>query len=728
MHTHDDARRRDEHDVVAVGHQFQIDERARLFVENARLDALTRSALQTVFLHVGALAVTERRDREHVLALIDDQHIHQGIVRGEVHRPHALRVAPHCPHVRFGETDTLARAGSDDEFILARRTHDRNQGVALDHSDGNLTVTVDAHKLLDGGLFDEAVLGGKGDEFFPAFLYGEHADDLFVLFDLHDVDERAAAGSLCRFGDHIALDVIYLALIREQQNMIVRGADEHILHKVLFLGFMSRDADAAAVLRLVFGDGQTLGIAAVREGNDNVLHGNEVLVLDVAFARGYFRFTGRRIAVFDVREVIFNDFQHAAFARKNIFEVGDGVVQSVEFVLQFFHFQRGQTLQAHFKDGVRLFFVQFECRAKTSVGVVFVGGFLDDFHHFVHVGKREHEPFHDVRALFRFVEIETGAAHDDFFLMVDVFGQNFPKVEHFGFGALAHERQKVDAVRNLQVGVFIQGIQHDLRAGIFFDLDDDAHARAVGLFADVRNAFEPLVLDHIGDRLDERRLVDLIGNFRNDDARTGGVARLIFLDFALGTDDDAALSRAIGLADAASAHDDAARGKIGRGDIFHELVYADFGIVDHGDGTVNDLRKVVRRDIGRHAHGNAVRAVDEQVGIARRQNEGFFFRTVEVGQKVHRLLVEIAQHLRRQFGKTRFRITHCGGGISVHRAEIAVPVHEREIDGEILRQTHQRVVYGRVAVRVIFTEHVADDTRAFAVRFVVIQTHFAHGV
>ena len=55
-------------------------------------------------------------------------------------------------------------------------------------------------------------------------------------------------------------------------------------------------------------------------------------------------------------------------------------------------------------------------------------------------------------------------------------------------------------------------------------------------------------------------------------------------------------------------------------------------------------------------------------------------------------------------------------------------VDEREVDGEILRQTHERVVHRSVAVRVEFTQNVTDDTRALAVVLVVIKPHLVHGV
>ena len=49
------------------------------------------------------------------------------------------------------------------------------------------------------------------------------------------------------------------------------------------------------------------------------------------------------------------------------------------------------------------------------------------------------------------------------------------------------------------------------------ELDDDAHAVAVGLVAQVGDALDPLVAHQVGDLLDQLRLVDLVGDLGDDD-------------------------------------------------------------------------------------------------------------------------------------------------------------------------------------------------------------------
>ena len=69
-------------------------------------------------------------------------------------------------------------------------------------------------------------------------------------------------------------------------------------------------------------------------------------------------------------------------------------------------------------------------------------------------------------------------------------------------------------------------------------------------------------------------------------------------------------------------------------------------------------------------------------------------------------------------GQARLGVAHRRRRIAVHRAEIALPVDQRQAHREVLRHAHQRVVDRLVAVRVVFTHHVADDARRLAVGLV----------
>ena len=129
-----------------------------------------------------------------------------------------------------------------------------------------------------------------------------------------------------------------------------------------------------------------------------------------------------------------------------------------------------------------------------------------------------------------------------------------------------------------------------------------------------------------------------------------------------------------------------------------------------------------------HTDRDTVRAVYEQIGESRRQHDGLFARVVEVGIEINRLFVDVADHFKRDFGKTCFGITICRRRIAVDRTEVAVSVDKRATDRKILRKTHHCVVNGAVAVGMVFTKHFTDDHSALTIGLVGSQSELAHCV
>ena len=67
------------------------------------------------------------------------------------------------------------------------------------------------------------------------------------------------------------------------------------------------------------------------------------------------------------------------------------------------------------------------------------------------------------------------------------------------------------------------------------------------------------------------------------------------------------------------------------------------GIVDQRDAGVDHLAEIVRRDVGRHADGDAAGAVDQQIGEARRQHHRLALGAVVVGLEIDGVLVDVLE-------------------------------------------------------------------------------------
>src|SRR5690606_33104970 len=61
-------------------------------------------------------------------------------------------------------------------------------------------------------------------------------------------------------------------------------------------------------------------------------------------------------------------------------------------------------------------------------------------------------------------------------------------------------------------------------------------------------------------------------------------------------------------------------------------------VVQQGDRGVDHFAEVVRRDVGRHTHGDTARAVDQQVRDTGRQNDRFQFLFIVVRLEIDSVL------------------------------------------------------------------------------------------
>ena len=200
------------------------------------------------------------------------------------------------------------------------------------------------------------------------------------------------------------------------------------------------------------------------------------------------------------------------------------------------------------------------------------------------------------------------------------------------------------------------------------------------------------------------------------------------LGLGAGAHDDAAAAGGVGRADAAAAYDNASGREVRARDMLHEVRERGVRIFEHADAGIDDLGEVVRRDIRRHADGDAGAAVDQQIREPAREHARLAARFVKVRVPVDGVLVDVAQHFVGDLRQARLGVSVGGRGVAVHGAEVAVAVDEHVAHGKVLRQTHHCVVHGRVAVGMVPAEHVANAGGGFFERLIRGQIVLIHGV
>ena len=168
---------------------------------------------------------------------------------------------------------------------------------------------------------------------------------------------------------------------------------------------------------------------------------------------------------------------------------------------------------------------------------------------------------------FGFRQFEDGPAADHIFPVLDEADERFAQIQDLGL--IVHDRQQDDAEAGLHRSHLVQVVQNNLRRLVLFQLDDNAHAFAVGFVAKIGNALDFFVPNQLGDALDQLGLVDLIGNFRhNDRFPVAGH----FLDRRPGAHDDDSAAAFVGGPDSAAPVNKSCGREIRAGNQRHDLV------------------------------------------------------------------------------------------------------------------------------------------------------------
>ncbi len=264
----------------------------------------------------------------------------------------------------------------------------------------------------------------------------------------------------------------------------------------------------------------------------------------------------------------------------------------------------------------------------------------------------------------------------------------------------------------LQLCLEEQLLQYLARVGIALELQNDAHAVPIALIAQVREPDQLPVADQPHDRLDHPLLTYLVGKFADHQGWFTVGARL---DVGARPHHDAAAAGAVGLLDAIAAPDVGAGREIGAADDLQQFLHRRVRPSQELLGRRRHLPQVVWRHLRRHADGDSIAAVHQQLWVGCRQHLGLVQPAVEVRPEVDGVLVDIAQEIGGEACQPRLGVAVGGGGVAVDRSEVALAVDQWAAHRERLRHPYQRVIHGHIPVRVILAQDVTDDGGGFLV-------------
>ena len=249
-------------------------------------------------------------------------------------------------------------------------------------------------------------------------------------------------------------------------------------------------------------------------------------------------------------------------------------------------------------------------------------------------------------------------------------------------------------------------VKHLLWVAVFLYFYHHAHRTTRTFVAQVANA-DFLFLVKFCDFFYQARLVHAIRNFRNYNLVAPA---LCFLNLGHTANRYASAPGLIGLLHWRTAVNGRTSWEIRATHVPHQIVDRNIVVINNFNRCINQFAQVMRRNIGRHTDRDTNLAVEQQVWQFRWQHNRLALRTVKVITKINRFFFDIYQHIVGWFSHAGLGVTHRRWLVAVHRTKVTLALNKRIAERPPLRQTHHRVINRRVAVRVIFTHHVTNNT------------------
>ena len=250
--------------------------------------------------------------------------------------------------------------------------------------------------------------------------------------------------------------------------------------------------------------------AVAGHGQPHILIGQQVMRRHFAFGP-FHNLCAASVAIgcLELAQLILNEGQHLALRGQQGFQLGNEPQQVLIFLFQFLPFELRQAFERHVEDGLRLDFAQLEALHQIGARSLRRARTANNLNHFIQIFERNQQSFHDVRSRPRPRQIELGATPNDFAAMFDVMDQDF--FERQQPRLAVHQSQQGDGEGLLHGGQPEKLVENLLCVHRPRKFDGDAHARAVGLIAQIADAIQAAFTHQLGDPLQQPRLVGHVG-------------------------------------------------------------------------------------------------------------------------------------------------------------------------------------------------------------------------
>ena len=239
----------------------------------------------------------------------------------------------------------------------------------------------------------------------------------------------------------------------------------------------------AALLLAIRSHGKTLYVASLGYRDGNLFFSDKVFYVEVLRLIGNLGDTSGAELFLDLGKLFLDHLFYQVFIGKQTLVVIDLLAQLLQFGFDLLAFQTGQAAQLHFEDCFALLFGKLEALHQHVFRFAIGVGRTNDLDYLVDVVEGNHEAFQDMGAGLCFGQVVARATLHNLFLMQDVVVEDFLQGQYTR--NTINQSQHIAAETNLQLGMLVQLVQHNLRNSVLLQLDNDVDAVAVSAIMNV---------------------------------------------------------------------------------------------------------------------------------------------------------------------------------------------------------------------------------------------------
>ena len=181
--------------------------------------------------------------------------------------------------------------------------------------------------------------------------------------------------------------------------MIGRAVDK--LDEVLVLSPRTLGTGAAAILRAVLCERRTLDVAVVRDGDDHIVIGIEVLRIHIRSGVDDIRPAVVAVLVDDLAALVDEDRVEEVLVGEDPLVVPHLLRHLVVLLVELVQLETGELTETHLYDGARLDLGEAEALHECLHGGGLIGRCLDQVDHFVDIVGGDDTSLEDVESLLR---------------------------------------------------------------------------------------------------------------------------------------------------------------------------------------------------------------------------------------------------------------------------------------------------------------------------------------